>query len=220
MSIAVAPKPEAPEDEVVSDLIFAARMGDSTAFDDLLFRFRHRIAKITRDFFDVSADCEDFMQEAYYGFYQAVRDFQGEKGAFPTFADLCIRRKLISYLRGLQRKKHLVLNKALSLDAPPSSTASENVTLLDRVPSRGVDWAQTYCQREFLSVLTKKCSPLENNVLSRYAQGYSYLELSAQCGVNLKSVDNALQRIKQKARRVLEEHAHFAEHLSDVISVA
>jgi len=207
------------EHEVINDLILAARTGDTAAFDELLLRFRHRILKITRDFFNPAADRDDFAQEAYLGFSQAVRDFQGAKGAFPTFADLCIRRKLISYLRGLQRKKHMMLNQAFSLDAPASSDIDNRLTLHDRIAAQTVEWTDTYCQREFLSVLKQKCSPFENNVLSRYAQGYSYVELSIQCGVSDKSIDNALQRIKKKAHRVLDEHAHFAEHLANVISV-
>jgi len=126
----------------------------------------------------------------------------------------------MSYLHRLQRKKHMMLNHVLSLVAPPSNNGVENVTLHDHITSRTVHLSNTHSQREFLSSLMQKCSPFERDLLRKYAQGYSYGERSLQCGVNDKAIDKALQRMKKKAQRVLDEQGHVTEHLGNGISVA
>jgi len=204
-----------PQDETMNHLILAAHQGDSQAFEELLSRFRYRLRMLVRAFFCVGFERDDFLQEANLGFARAVQDYELGKGAFPAFVDLCVRRHLISYLRSLRRKKHMLLNRSYSLDAPLNSGSEDDArTWYDRLgTAEALEWIECQDHQAFLEALAQRCSPFENAVLKKYGQGYSYQEVAIQCGTRSKSIDNALTRIKKKAKHLLEEQPHFMQRI-------
>jgi len=202
------------QDEAMNDLILAAHQGDGQAFEALSARCQYRLRMLVRVFFCVGFERDDFLREANLGFARAVQDYEVDKGTFSAFLDLCVRRQLISYVRGLRPKKHMLLNLSHSLDAPLNDSADGAYIRYDRLgASDTLQWSENQDHQAFLEALSQRCSPLEKAVLKEYGQGYSYQEVALKCGAHYKSVDNALNRIKKKAWSLLEEQPHFMQRV-------
>jgi RNA polymerase sporulation-specific sigma factor len=183
-------------------LIAAARSGVADAFAQLFRIHRPRIFALTRRYFAPGWDRDDLIQEATIGFFKAVRDFKEHRGSFASFVDLCVRRQIITFIKTATRQKHAALNHAVSMDMPIFEDSDE--TLITRLSTGGLaNSGEVSDTLEFLSTLWGRCSDLERGVFSMYSKGYSFTEMAWELGVRLKSIDNAVWRVKVKARRLL-----------------
>jgi RNA polymerase sporulation-specific sigma factor len=186
------------------ELISAARSGDSEAFAQLFRSHRPRIFALTRRYFAPGWERDDLIQEATIGFFKAVRDFKGDRGSFASFVDLCVRRQVITFIKTATRQKHAALNYAISMDTPIFEDSDE--TLFNRLGAGDQpDLEEASEAHAFLSTLWARCSSLERGVLSLYSKGYSFVEMGLELGVHWKSIDNAIWRVKVKARKLLDE---------------
>jgi RNA polymerase sporulation-specific sigma factor len=192
------------------ELLDRARSGDDRAIDALLVRYRHYARAKSRTYFLAGADREDIVQEGMIGLYKAIRDFRPDKRtAFRSFAELCITRQIISAIKGATRHKHMPLNSYVSLnqgpaggpdDAPPLERALSNTA-----PSDPADLVISAEEISGLRAsLVELLSGLEAEVLRLYMDGKSYQEIASILGRHVKSIDNALQRIKRKLEQHLE----------------
>jgi RNA polymerase sporulation-specific sigma factor len=198
-----------PGDEALSDvaLVQQARIEIPGAFDSLFHRYRRRVAWIAKPYFVPGADRDDLIQEATIGFFKAVRDYRSDRGSFAAFVELCVRRQIITFIKTSTRAKHMALNRAISLDAPAFDDSDS--PLSDRLQSAGaVDHGDT-TQAEFLHRLWERCSNLERGVLSLYTKGYSFEEMARELSVHWKAIDNAVWRVKVKAKKLLSEGFDF-----------
>ena len=186
-----------------SDDVLRARRGDDGAFLRLLQELRPVISSLCRRYFGPGASRDDFWQEAIIGLFKAVRDFNSRFGGFEAFAELCVQRQLISYIKALNRHKHRALNCALSLDAPVSDDSDE--TWSSRFGAKSNDGEYSSDLLDRVRTLHNKCSRYEKTVLLLYSQGYSSDEMAKLTGKSLKSVGNTVWRIKVKARHVLAD---------------
>jgi len=183
----------------------AAQSGDPDAFARLFRRHRPLIFSLARRYFAPGWDRDDLIQEATIGFFKAVRDFKGDRGTFASFVDLCVRRQIITFVKTATRQKHAALNYALSMDAPIFEDSDE--ALINRLATSG----RPHLDEEvsdgsaFLSELWERCSSLERGVLSMYSKGFTFAEMAWELGVHLKAIDNAVWRVKVKARKLLAE---------------
>ena len=197
------------EDE---NLVERARAGDEQALEDLLHRYRHYARAKARTYFLAGADKEDIVQEGMIGLFKAIRDFQIEKNtAFRAFAELCITRQIITAIKTATRQKHIPLNSYVSLNKPASATEDE-VPLEQALMSRSIDDpAELVVSAEQIAHIKESMgellSDLETEVLQLYMDGKSYQQIADMLGRHVKSIDNALQRIKRK----LEQHLTVAE---------
>ena len=143
------------------------------------------------------------------GLYKAIRDFKEDKlASFRAFAELCITRQIITAIKTATRQKHIPLNSYVSLDKPIYDEESER-TLMDIITSPVIDDPEyLMINREDYDYLEQKMaevlSELEQQVLIRYLEGQSYNEISEELNRHVKSIDNALQRVKRKLERHLE----------------
>lgn len=192
--------PETAEAPVVE----AARAGDPDAFADLFRLYRPRLFALARRYFAPGSDRDDLIQEATIGFYKAIRDFKGHRGTFATFVDLCVRRQVITFIKTSTRQKHAALNWAMSIDAPLYPDTDESLSARLASPEQP-GFAELSETTAFLSALWGRCSALERSVLSLYTKGYSFVEMGWELGVHWKSIDNAVWRVKVKARKLLAE---------------
>jgi RNA polymerase sporulation-specific sigma factor len=190
------------------ELVEKARNGDDRAIDVLLVRYRHYARAKARSYFLAGADKEDIVQEGMIGLYKAIRDFQPSRNtAFRAFAELCITRQIISAIKGATRQKHLPLNSYVSLNRRPAEGEDDDRPLEQSLtgPS-AADPADLVISAEEIndlrSSMVEVLSELETDVLRLYMDGKSYQEIANVLGRHVKSIDNALQRIKRK----LEEH--------------
>ena len=194
--------------ETDEQLVELARKGDNWAIEALLNRYRHFARAKSRTYFLAGADKEDIVQEGMIGLFKAVRDFQADKNtAFRAFAELCITRQIITAIKTATRQKHIPLNSYVSLNKPSmSSDGDDDRPLSDSLISDSIDPAEMVISSEEISAIKtsmhRVLSELETEVLQLYVEGKSYQEIADMLGRHVKSIDNALQRIKRK----LEQH--------------
>ena len=190
-------------------LIEQVHLGNSEALDYLITKYRLYVKAKARSYFLVGADKEDIIQEGMIGLYKAIRDFKGDKlSSFRAFAELCITRQIITAIKTATRQKHIPLNSSISLDKPIYDEESER-TLMDVIISPMSDNPEHLMihQEEHMlleSKMNEVLSELEQKVLTRYLEGRSYYEISEELNRHVKSIDNALQRVKRKLERHLE----------------
>ena len=185
-------------------LVERFRRGDVAALDLLFERYRRFARAKARGYFLVGADFDDIEQEGMIGLFKAVRDFRSDRqSSFRAFAELCITRQIITAIKTATRRKHQPLNRYVSLsglrvvDDPGEWWVEE---LLD--DHQAPDPADEVVSLEDLNAMrasmAEMLSTLEVDVLRLYLEGRSYQEIGALLGRHVKSIDNALQRIKRK----------------------
>jgi RNA polymerase sporulation-specific sigma factor len=189
------------------ELVQRAQDGDDRAIEMLLLRYRHYARAKARSYFLAGADREDVVQEGMIGLYKAIRDFRTDAHTeFRAFAELCITRQIITAIKTANRQKHAPLNSYVSINKL-ATEAEDDRTLEEALPTENVpDPAEMLISAEEVEGLresmTEVLSELEINVLHLYMDGKSYQEIAGLLGRHVKSIDNALQRIKRK----LEHH--------------
>ena len=192
-----------------SALLTLARAGDELAEDTLILRYRRTVLACTRPYFLAGGDSEDLLQEGMIGLLSAMREFDlspGPGASFRTYAQLCIRRRVISAARNASRLKHSPLNDSVSLDEILSDENRSDSPLAGRQFDRSPEDQLLAREREgdFIAVYARYLSPFENKILKYYLDGCSYREIAKYCGRSEKSVDNAVQRIRKKLARHLK----------------
>ncbi len=185
------------------ELIYLASQGDLLAEECLINKYKKLVKIKARSYFLIGADTEDIIQEGMIGLYKAVRNYQFKKlSSFKAFAELCITRQIITAIKSATRQKHIPLNSYISLNRPIYNEDSDR-TLLDIVDSISINDPQDlFLNSEKLNNLKvrikKILSDLERDVLESYLDAKSYQEIAVDLGRHVKSIDNALQRIKRK----------------------
>ncbi|MBO1005842.1 RNA polymerase sporulation sigma factor SigH [Pseudogracilibacillus auburnensis] len=193
------------------ELIELIHAGESEALDYLIKKYRNFVRAKSRSYFLIGADREDIVQEGMIGLYKAIRDYKDDKlASFKAFAELCITRQIITAIKTATRQKHIPLNSYISLDKPIYDEESDR-TLMDVISGAKVlDPEELLINREKLNNIEEKVmellSDLERKVLALYLDGQSYQEISDELDRHVKSIDNALQRVKRKLERYLEIH--------------
>lgn len=192
------------------ELVVKCQQGDCFAQEYLIGRYRNFVRVKARSYFLIGADKEDIIQEGMIGLYKATRDFKYEKlASFRAFAELCITRQIITAIKTATRQKHIPLNSYVSLNKPIYDEESDR-TLLDVLSATKItDPEDLLISREEFDSIEKKMakvlSPLEWKVLNSYLQGKSYLEIAKDLDRHVKSIDNALQRVKRKLEKAVEK---------------
>jgi len=182
---------------------------DRAAQDYLINRYKNFVRAKARSYFLIGADREDIIQEGMIGLYKAIRDFRNDKlSSFRAFAELCVTRQIITAIKTATRQKHIPLNSYVSLNKPIYDEDSDR-TLLDVLSgARVADPEELVISREeFIDIEEKMediLSDLEWRVLMSYLDGKSYQEIAVDLHRHVKSIDNALQRVKRKLEKYME----------------
>lgn len=191
------------------DVIAIIHDGNADALDFLIRKYRSFVWLKGRSYFLIGGDREDVVQEGMIGLYKAIRDYRPDKqSSFKGFAELCITRQIITAIKTATRQKHIPLNSSVSLDRPVYAEESER-TLLDMLSGPSLeDPEDLMIHKESFDhmegQMQKVLSRLERQVLALYLDGQTYQEISIRLNRQVKSVDNALQRIKKKLEFYLE----------------
>ena len=190
-------------------VVALAQDSDEQALEYLLNKYKNFVRTKARSYFLIGADHEDIVQEGMIGLYKAIRDYKEEKlSSFRAFAELCITRQIITAIKTATRQKHIPLNSYISLNKPIYEEDSDR-TLLDVITEEGIsNPEEMMIDREDLSFIEGRIgqmmSDLEKEVLILYMEGKSYVQIAEEMGRHVKSIDNALQRIKRKLLKYLE----------------
>ncbi len=185
------------------DVVLLAQKGNQSAVEYILEKYKSLVKARVRAYFLVGADREDLLQEGMIGLFKAIRDFSVEKQAnFAAFAELCATRQIVTAIKTATRQKHTPLNNYVSLNRPSYADDSEH-TLLDSISYTAIsDPEQIVINEESYNTTSEKIaenlSAFEKSVLAEYLQGKSYSEIANAQKRSVKSIDNALQRIKKK----------------------
>ncbi len=197
----------------LSDVELVARYqeGCEAALQLIITRYRRFARAKARNYFLVGADHDDVEQEALIGLYKAARDFRPEHlSSFQAFAELCITRQIITAIKTATRQKHQALNQYVSFSSTRSGDDDErSVEELIQVHRHDADPADRVIAGERFNQTRERLgevlSPLEVDVLHLYVEGRSYQEIGEMLDRHVKSIDNALQRIKRKLGMHLAE---------------
>jgi RNA polymerase sporulation-specific sigma factor len=198
------------ESMVDEDIVGLAREGSTAALEYLIVKYKNFVRAKARSYFLIGADRDDIMQEGMIGLYKAIRDFRSDKlSSFRAFAELCITRQIITAIKTATRQKHIPLNSYVSLNKPIYDEDSDR-TLLDVISGTKVsDPEELLISREEFGDIEQKMgeilSELEWQVLMAYLDGRSYQEIAESLDRHVKSIDNALQRVKRKLERYLDD---------------
>lgn len=184
--------------------------GNQEIMDYLMVKYKSMVRKKARAMYLLGGENEDLIQEGMIGLIKAVRDFDvTQKTSFSSFAELCVSRQMYSAIEASNRKKHLPLNSYVSLYEDSEQVGEgRSLPLIDTIESsKENDPEVLYFGKEyteaFAEQLKELLSPLENHVLYLHLMGTDYRTIAELLGKNPKSVDNALQRIKTKAQKIL-----------------
>lgn len=192
------------------ELIKLIKNGDKNALNYLIHKYKNTVTMKTNRFFVVGAEKEDMIQEGYWGLYKAIQSFDPEKqNSFKTFANLCIERQLITVIKTSNRQKNIPLNSSFSLNISAYDD-NEDMSVLEVLDAKIVeDPLETIIKKEHFenieSRIDKNLSRFERDVLNKYIQGKSYVDIANSLDTQVKSVDNAIQRIRKKAIKCLSE---------------
>jgi RNA polymerase sporulation-specific sigma factor len=193
------------------EIVTMAQEADGTALEYLLNKYKNFVRSKARSYFLIGADHEDIVQEGMIGLYKAIRDFKPDKlSSFRAFAELCITRQIITAIKTATRQKHIPLNSYVSLNKPLYDEESDRTLLDVIIEGRATNPEELLISQEDLMSIRDKIdevlSSLEQEVLAAYLDGESYQEIAENLGRHVKSIDNALQRVKRKLEKFLEEN--------------
>ncbi|HHV71573.1 MAG TPA: RNA polymerase sporulation sigma factor SigH [Clostridia bacterium] len=192
------------------EIVEYAKNGSRIALEFLINKYKNFVRAKARTYFLIGADREDIIQEGMIGLYKAIRDFRSEKlSSFRAFAELCVTRQIITAIKTATRQKHIPLNSYVSLNKPIYDEDSDR-TLLDVISGTKItDPEELIISREEFDDIEGKIgeilSDLEWRVLMAYLDGKSYQEIAYELRRHVKSIDNALQRVKRKLEKYLEK---------------
>ncbi len=191
-------------------IIEKIRQGDKQALTYLMDKYKEIVNIKVGKYFMIGAEKEDIVQEGLIGLFKAIKTFNSEKNnTFKTFANMCIERQLITAIKSSNRQKHMPLNSYLSLNASAYNNDEENgAEIIDTFDSKTVeDPLETIMKKEYYDEIEKSIdkslSKFEKQVLDRYMKGESYVVIAQKLDSPVKSVDNAIQRIRKKAMKNL-----------------
>lgn len=190
------------------DIVQLAQQGDQFAVEYLVNKYKNFVRAKARSYFLIGADREDIIQEGMIGLFKAIRDYKVDKlTSFRAFAELCITRQIITAIKTATRQKHIPLNSYVSLNKPIYDEESDR-TLMDILSTNKItNPEEIVISREEFIFIEKKMgeilSSLEWKVLMAYLEGKSYQEIAVELKRHVKSIDNALQRVKRKLEKYL-----------------
>ena len=195
------------------DLIEIIKSGDKHAFDYLINRYRELVNIKVSKYFIIGAEHDDIVQEGLIGLFKAIKSYKPDmKNSFKSFANMCIERQLITAIKSSNRQKHMPLNSYLSLNisAYDEDECDSDTSLIDVFNSPlAEDPLDTITKREYFQyiedAIDKSLSNFEKKVLNQYMNGKSYMQIAEDLDTPVKSIDNAIQRIRKKAIRGLQQ---------------
>ena len=188
------------------EIVRYIRQGHKEGMEYLLDKYKELVRNRARSLYLMGGEREDLIQEGMIGLFKAIQGFDETKDAsFQSFADLCVSRQMYTAVKAAQRKKHGPLNSYISLDSvtqdEDGSVRTNDALATDSGPE------QMFIDRENVSQMRKKIaeclSPFEYQVMNYYLDGIGYVKIARMLGKSEKSVDNALQRIKTKIKKIL-----------------
>ena len=194
------------------DLINLAKNGNKQALDSIVSKYGEAVNMKANKYYINGAEKDDLIQEGYIGLFKAVKSFKPEEeNSFKNFANLCIERQMITAVKGSNRQKHIPLNSYISLsnETYENNDGEKESQLIDLLSSETVeDPLETITKNEYYQnveeSINNSLSKFEKQVLNEYIKGKSYVEIANDLNSDTKAIDNAIQRIRKKTAKNIE----------------
>lgn len=187
------------------ELVPLAKNGEKYALEYLFSKYKELVNMKVSKYFIIGAEREDIIQEGLIGLYKAIKSYNVSKdSSFKSFANLCIERQLITAIKTSNRQKHMPLNNSISLNT--NTFEDDDTEFIDLFNSNTAeDPLDTITKKEYYKMvgvkIDKQLSSFEKQVLNGYARGESYIKIAERLDTPIKSIDNAIQRIRKKANK-------------------
>ena len=194
------------------DLIQRVKSGDNDALEFLLDKYKEIVNMKVSRYFIVGAEKEDIIQEGLIGLYKAIKSYDTEKqNSFKSFANLCVERQLITAIKSSNRQKHMPLNSYLSLNMSAYDDDDDDTSIYDVFDANIIeDPLDTVTKKEYYKsvehIIKKALSPFERQVLMELVDGNSYTVIAKKLDSPVKSIDNAIQRIRKKTSKNMQNN--------------
>ena len=192
------------------DLIEIIKSGDKYALEYLINRYKELVNIKVSKYYIIGAERDDIVQEGLIGLFKAIKCYKpDQQNSFKNFANMCIERQLITAIKTSNRQKHMPLNSYLSLNMSAYDEENDDTEVMEVFENNLMeDPLDTITKKEYYTniekAIEKALSHFEKQVLNRYVNGESYVEIAQKLDAPVKSVDNAIQRIRKKAIKGLE----------------
>lgn len=194
------------------ELVKLAKSEDKVALDLLISRYKETVNMKVSKYYINGAEKEDIIQEGLVGLFKSIKSYNPEKdNSYKTFANMCIERQIITAIKGSNRQKHMPLNSYVSLNTPTfeNDDGEEQTPLLDILDSNTIeDPLDTITKNEYYKNVEKaideNLSSFEKQVLNKFIEGQSYVQIAESLNSGVKSIDNAIQRIRRKTAKNIE----------------
>lgn len=184
------------EDE---ELVLLSQKGDDNSANIIMARYKPLVLHISKAYYISGAEQSDLIQEGMIGLFKAIRDYSmGKNAKFKTFATLCIKRNIMDAIKSANRDKHMPLNTSLSIDLPEMAQM-----LSDSYNNPEEAYLESEDHRELRANINRELSRYEIDILNLYLNNQSYQEIAEKLGKDAKSVDNAIQRIRKKIKKIM-----------------
>lgn len=193
------------------ELVNLIRNGHDFALDFLMNKYKVLVERKAKSYYLIGASKDDVIQEGMIGLFKAIRDYNPNKEAsFYSFADLCVTRQMISAVKASTRQKHMPLNSYISLNKPIFEEDNDRTNMLDIMPTNKiVNPEEVLIGEESRNIIEEqisiRLSKMEKEILNLYVDGHNYVEIAEMTGRTIKSIDNALQRIKKKVEQIIKD---------------
>ncbi len=190
-----------------TEIIRQAQQGERFAIEYLINENMDIVYSKAKYFFIKGLDKDDVIQEGMVGLYKAIRDYKiNREASFRGFSQLCVHRQLVSAIKKANRQKHMPLNNSTSIDNTLDYDNEKGRSFNEILPDKRVNLEESFVNKELLKMIMEdiadELTELEHNVFLEYLQNKSYAEISNMLEINLKTVDNALQRARKKMERI------------------
>lgn len=192
------------------DLIEVIKSGDKYALEYLINRYKELVNIKVSKYYIIGAERDDIVQEGLIGLFKAIKCYKpDQQNSFKSFANMCIERQLITAIKTSNRQKHMPLNSYLSLNMSAYDEETDDTEVMEVFENSLIeDPLDTITKKEYYAniekAIDKALSDFEKQVLGRYVNGESYIEIAQKLDTPVKSIDNAIQRIRKKAIKGLE----------------
>ena len=194
------------------ELVLLVHQGEDGAVDFLMEKYKNMVRGKAKTLYLIGGEHDDLIQEGMIGLFRSIRDYDETKeSSFAAFAALCVSRQIYKAIEAQNRKKNQPLNNYISLDTPAYLENEQDNRRLAEVlqPSGSGNPEQVVIDRERVELLERRLdealSPMEKQVFALFREGYPYQRIATMLGKEPKSIDNALQRIKNKLNRIRKE---------------
>lgn len=199
------------------EIINKIKAGDKSALNYLMEKYKELVNMKVSKYYIIGAEKEDIVQEGMIGLYKAIKSYSDDKNtSFKSFANMCIERQLITAIKSSNRQKHMPLNSYLSLNmtAFENEDGNNDTQIVDVLENTVIeDPLDTITKKEYFSsvenVIDSSLSDFEKKVLNRYVQGESYVKIAERLDAPVKSVDNAIQRIRKKTAKNIQAESNI-----------